>query len=212
MALFRFSTPVRKGKTVAAKNGRRRYTQRSQDCEVRNCCATAPHSQSSATAVRDANEEQFDEHLPPRCSLCHRPHVLKSCTIFKSMKPAQRQQIARAHGHCMTCLADSHSTFECTTECITDGSCQYCQRPHHTLFHRFPGRANPSTTQTSHRHRQQGNPVQRQRIHRPKPSRGARSRPAPPNRIERRSEHSATVAETSRQLIRLGGPGCSCDF
>ncbi|XP_069965740.1 uncharacterized protein [Bactrocera oleae] len=167
--------------------------------------ATAPHSQSSAAAVRDANEEQFDEHLPPRCSLCHRPHVLKRCTIFKSMKPAQRQQIARAHGHCMTCLADSHSTFEC----ITDGSCQYCQRPHHTLFHRFPRRANPSTTQTSHRHRQQGNPVQRQRIHRPKPSRGARSRPPPPPYGHRNQRQRATglnaVVSTLQQLQRLLG-------
>ncbi|XP_069968584.1 uncharacterized protein [Bactrocera oleae] len=167
--------------------------------------ATAPHSQSSAAAVRDANEEQFDEHLPPRCSLCHRPHVLKRCTIFKSMKPAQRQQIARAHGHCMTCLADSYSTFEC----ITDGSCQYCQRPHHTLFHRFPRRANPSTTQTSHRHRQQGNPVQRQRIHRPKPSRGARSRPPPPPYGHRNQRQRATglnaVVSTLQQLQRLLG-------
>ncbi|XP_069969216.1 uncharacterized protein [Bactrocera oleae] len=167
--------------------------------------ATAPHSQSSAAAVRDANEEQFDEHLPPRCSLCHRPPVLKRCTIFKSMKPAQRQQIARAHGHCMTCLADSHSTFEC----ITDGTCQYCQRPHHTLFHRFPRRANPSTTQTSHRHRQQGNPVQRQRIHRPKPSRGARSRQPPPPYGHRNQRQRATglnaVVSTLQQLQRLLG-------
>ncbi len=77
--------------------------------------ATAPHSHSSAAAVRDANEEQFDEHLPPRCSLCHRPHVLKRCTIFKSMKPAQHQQIARSHGHCMTSVSYQFIVGEGTT-------------------------------------------------------------------------------------------------
>ncbi|XP_050338991.1 uncharacterized protein LOC126765313 [Bactrocera neohumeralis] len=108
----------------------------------------SPPRQSSAATLRDTNEDPFEENLPPRCSLCHRPHVLKRCTIFKSMKTAQRQQIARAHGHCMSCLADSHTTFDCPT----DESCQYCQRPHHTLVHRFPRRVNPPATHINNRH------------------------------------------------------------
>ncbi|XP_039968207.1 uncharacterized protein LOC120779974 [Bactrocera tryoni] len=168
---------------------------------------TSPPSQSSGRPVREAVEEQFEEYVPPRCSLCHRRHVLKRCTIFKAMTPAQRQQIARAPGHCMTCLADTHATLEC----MSDGSCQYCHRPHHTLFHRFPRRSVQSTHASQRhgqqRHHQHGNQVQRRRAHRSTPSRGARSQ-TPPHRNHRNQQKAtgfSAVVSTLQKLQRLLG-------
>ncbi|XP_039968239.1 uncharacterized protein LOC120780022 isoform X1 [Bactrocera tryoni] len=165
----------------------------------------SPPRQSSVATPRDTLEDPFEETLPPRCSLCHRPHVLKRCTIFKSMKPAQRQQIARAHGHCMNCLADSHTTFECPT----DGLCQYCQRPHHTLFHRFPRRVNPPAIRTNNGHRQHEDPVQRRRGHHSKRTRGAHSRPPAPTYGHRNPPRRPTglnaVVSTLQRLQRLLG-------
>ncbi|XP_050338957.1 uncharacterized protein LOC126765284 [Bactrocera neohumeralis] len=169
--------------------------------------AAPRRQQSSVPPVREAGEEHFEEYVPPRCSLCRRPHFLKKCTIFKTMTPAQRQQIARAHGHCMTCLADTHATMEC----MSDGSCQYCHRPHHTLFHRFPRRADQSA-HTSHRHNQQrhsqrGNQVQRRRAHRAKQSRGARLHTPPQHshRNQRKATGSSAVVSTLQKLQRLLG-------
>lgn len=159
----------------------------------------------SATAAGERGEEQPRENrVYPRCSLCHRPHVLKRCSIFQSMKPAQRQQVARAHGHCMTCLADDHATIECWA----DGACQYCQLPHHTLFHRFPRRANPSSNHINTRHRPHSNPIQRRRAHRTR-STTARSRPSPPRHTHRQQQRRSTglkaVVDTLQQLQRLLG-------
>uniref|UniRef100_A0A0K8U353 Uncharacterized protein n=1 Tax=Bactrocera latifrons TaxID=174628 RepID=A0A0K8U353_BACLA len=151
----------------------------------------------SAAAVREVGEEQLVEPQgPPCCSLCHRPHVLKRCTIFQSMKPAQRQQVARAHGHCMTCLADDHATIECWA----DGACQYCHRPHHTLFHRFPTRANHTNSRT----RPRRDPLRRRRRTQP-PTR--RTRPSPPRHAHRQQQRRSTglsaVLSTLQQLQRL---------
>lgn len=56
---------------------------------------------SAAEAVEDNEEQPFFDPGLPRCSLCHRTHAMKRCSIFKSMKPTQRKQVARAHEHCM---------------------------------------------------------------------------------------------------------------
>ncbi|XP_049308108.1 uncharacterized protein LOC125777386 [Bactrocera dorsalis] len=155
----------------------------------------------SAEAVREMREEQLLEPQGhPCCSLCHRPHALKRCSIFKSMKPAQRKQVARAHGHCMTCLADDHATIECWA----DGACQYCQRPHHTLFHRFPRRANPSESSTNTRTRPRSDAIRRRRSSQ---SATTRRRPSPPRHTHRQQQQRSTglsaVLNTLQQLQRL---------
>ncbi|XP_054091695.1 uncharacterized protein LOC128923452 [Zeugodacus cucurbitae] len=159
---------------------------------------------SSAAAVRETREEQLlEDQGPPRCRLCHRPHALKRCPIFLSMKPAQRQQIARAHGHCMMCLADDHAT----NECWADQSCRQCHKPHHTLFHQFARRPNPTLTRT--RQRQHRDPVQRRKGNRSETTRVARSRPFSPrheyHRQHRRPTGLSAVVSTLQQLQRLLG-------
>ncbi|XP_054083676.1 uncharacterized protein LOC128922892 [Zeugodacus cucurbitae] len=168
---------------------------------------------SSAAAARDRGEEQpIEDQGPPRCSLCHRPHALKRCPIFQSMKPAQRRQIARAHGHCMTCLADDHAT----NDCWADSMCQYCHRPHHTMFHRFPKRADTENT-TRIRRRPQRDLAQRRGENHNEYVQTTRSRPRlrpqlripPPRRThqykQRRSTGLRAVVNTLQQLQRLLG-------
>ncbi|XP_039968095.1 uncharacterized protein LOC126766186 [Bactrocera neohumeralis] len=151
----------------------------------------------SAAAVREIGEEQLVEPQgPPCCSLCHRPLALKQCTIFQSMKLAQRQQVARAHGHCMTCMADDHATIECWA----NGAYQYCHRPHHTLFHRFPTRANHTNSCT----RPRSDPIRRRRRTQPTTR---RTRPSPPRHAHRQQQRRSTglsaVLSTLQQLQRL---------
>ncbi|XP_018790605.1 PREDICTED: uncharacterized protein LOC108969990 [Bactrocera latifrons] len=151
----------------------------------------------SAAAIREMREGQLLEPQgPPSCSLCHRPHTLKRYSILKSMKPAQRQQVARAHGHCMTCLGDDHATIERWA----DGACQYCHRPHHTLFHRFPRRANPSENSTN----TLCGSIRRRRSSQ---STTMRSRLSPPchahRKQQRRSTGLSAVLSTLQQLQRL---------
>ncbi|XP_018804405.1 PREDICTED: uncharacterized protein LOC108978526 [Bactrocera latifrons] len=95
----------------------------------------------------------------PACAIAHCPSPLKRYTNFKSMKHSEPQLVARAHGHCMTYLADDHATIGCWA----DDACQYCQRPHHTLFYRFPRRTNLPEHHTNTRTRPRSDPIRRRR-------------------------------------------------
>ncbi|XP_039969897.1 uncharacterized protein LOC120781721 [Bactrocera tryoni] len=141
-------------------------------------------TQTTSNTVRSevAIEQPLEPQGPPCCSLYHRLHALKGCTIFKSMKPAQRQQVARAHGHCMTCLADDHATIECWA----DGACQYCHRPHPTLFHRFPTRANRTNSRT----RLRSDLIRRRQRTQPTTT---RTRPSPPRRAHRHDQPTKSL-------------------
>ncbi|XP_054090075.1 uncharacterized protein LOC128922690 [Zeugodacus cucurbitae] len=138
-----------------------------------------------------------------RCPLCRRPHRLPHCSIFKKMLPLLRQQVAQAHGHCLNCLATTHSTPECTSSY----GCQICMRMHHTLLHRDGGqqpaphdRGTNRRSQTNHVARRQ---PQHSRSRRPHYSPFTRRRPH--RSPSRRSTGLSNVVATLQQLQRLLG-------
>lgn len=186
---------------------------------------TAPSAAAGAPAASGAPRTQPSppslvqhevEQEPLRCGLCHRRHALSACLIFRDLQPAQRQQVARAHGHCLNCLALSHTTWDCTSTSV----CRVCHRPHHTMLHRFPAR--PERASIVRRHQQRG-PRQRaptlprrfserdhERRSRPAPANRHRppssNRSRPPSRSHhRRPTGLGNVVETLQQLQRLLG-------
>ncbi|XP_054091769.1 uncharacterized protein LOC128923528 [Zeugodacus cucurbitae] len=136
-----------------------------------------------------------------RCPLCRRPHRLPHYSIFKKMLPPLRQQIAQAHGHCLNCLATTHSTPECTSSY----GCQICMRPHHTLLHREgqPAPRNRGTNQrpqSNHVARRQPRHSDNRRSHY-----GTFTRRRPHRSPSRRSTGLSNVVATLQQLQRLLG-------
>ncbi|XP_069962588.1 uncharacterized protein [Bactrocera oleae] len=140
-----------------------------------------------------------------RCPLCRRTHRLQHCSIFRSMQPPQRQQVAQAHGHCLNCLSTVHTTPECTSVTL----CQLCNRQHHTMLHRTPKRTVGRQLAPSRRSQQSSHPDRPRREAAPPFSRPRRqeasTRRRQPRPTYRRSTGLSSVVATLQQLQRLLG-------
>ncbi|XP_036214400.2 uncharacterized protein [Bactrocera oleae] len=172
----------------------------------RNAAAIVP-----ATAPRNGARPLTPSSAPAtvpqrsRCPLCRRTHRLQHCSIFRSMQPPKRQQVAQAHGHCLNCLSTVHTTPECTSVTL----CQLCHRQHHTMLHRTPKRAVGRQLAPSRRSQQSSHPEHNRRQAAPPPSRPRRqeasTRRRQPRPTYRRSTGLSSVVATLQQLQRLLG-------
>ncbi|XP_054082067.1 uncharacterized protein LOC128919996 [Zeugodacus cucurbitae] len=178
---------------------------------------------TASTIPRAASRATPQSPLPPserprvQCPICLR-HRLQHCNIFKGMTPAQRQQVAHAHGYCLNFLSAAHVT----QECISGNLCQICMLPHHTLLHRDLRRdvverhaprsrnaaPHPRISRAS-RPRRWANPPESSSRH---PPTRTSTRPRQTRRQSRHNTGISSVVATLQQLqrllnIRLGGPG-----
>ncbi|XP_069962457.1 uncharacterized protein [Bactrocera oleae] len=176
----------------------------------------APPPRTAAAIVPATAPRNGARPLPPssapatvpqrsRCPLCRRTHRLHHCSIFRSMQPPQRQQVAQAHGHCLNCLATLHTTQECTSFTL----CQLCNRQHHTMLHRTPKRTVGRQLAPSRRSQQSSHQDRPRRQAAPPPSRPSRqeasTRRRQPRPTYRRSTGLSSVVATLQQLQRLLG-------
>lgn len=65
------------------------------------------------------------------CSYCRGEHSTFSCSGFKAMTPAKRQEWVKEQRRCFNCLGENHRVDECKSE----RSCHDCKRRHHSLLH-----------------------------------------------------------------------------
>ncbi|XP_050338606.1 voltage-dependent L-type calcium channel subunit beta-1 isoform X3 [Bactrocera neohumeralis] len=142
----------------------------------RTTTSTAPRSGTRAlpsTPISAAEPQRI------RCPICHRPHRLMHCAIFKGLPPQQRLRVVQAHGHCLNCLPPTHTTQECTSGNV----CQICMWPHHTMLHRT---TRPDIGQQSGSHH-------RGAVRKPPISRNERSRRQPTTSSTRRQQNGTST-------------------
>jgi len=112
---------------------------------------------TSTTQGKSQGTSRQDSRLPTRvshvnhvnttskCSLCNSgDHMPFKCTAFGSMTAPERLEMVKKSHLCFNCLRPGHSSSSCSIK----GTCQKCQRKHHTLIHQEREKANgdfPST-------------------------------------------------------------------
>lgn len=67
------------------------------------------------------------------CYLCHGSHIIYHCATFLNKNPSERFQFIKNKKACINCLADQHTTAQCTSQ----KRCRHCKKNHHSLLH-FP--------------------------------------------------------------------------
>lgn len=68
------------------------------------------------------------------CPMCHQPHRLYQCEMFKSKSPEERNDFVKQHKICFNCISSSlHNSRKCRS--LTRCKVQGCGKAHHTLLH-----------------------------------------------------------------------------
>ncbi len=105
--------------------------------------ALAAGSTSTTTRLHKPHDHKpqrvmMNQVYSTKCKLgCESPHPLFKCNLFRNKTPQQRFDILKQHRLCFNCLADGHSTSECSNQ----HTCRTCNRKHHTMVHIAPAAA-----------------------------------------------------------------------
>lgn len=103
--------------------------------------ALSAGSTSTTTRLQRPHQESKPQRVmmhqvySTKCKLgCESPHPLFKCNLFRNKTPQQRFDILKQHKLCFNCLAEGHSTSECSNQ----HTCKTCNRKHHTMVHTAP--------------------------------------------------------------------------
>lgn len=107
-------------------------------------------TQKSVHAVTNPAEVQLETKAEGKssllsCSLCSKPHVLRTCPTFLNMSTIERKAEVDKLNLCFNCLAYNHRLVACSS----NKTCALCNGRHHTLLHISKSTVNGSKSLTS---------------------------------------------------------------
>lgn len=86
---------------------------------------THSNHKTSFTCAQTDNEN--------KCQYCKsNSHFIYNCNTFSALPVNQRFDFVKKGGRCINCIKTGHSVRSCTRS-----HCRVCQRPHHTLLHKY---------------------------------------------------------------------------
>lgn len=91
------------------------------------------HFTTKKSHIDKSIQPHYTSHMvthKPQCTFCKGMHYIRQCADLLNLPIETRFKEIKSRRLCVNCLKQGHKTSDCLS-----GSCQKCQKRHHTLLH-----------------------------------------------------------------------------